>query len=136
MTRLRILFLLVAVILTQTTVGADEKTIQGSVKPEGKLAKSLPEGGTLFVFARDASVEAGPPVAVLKIDNPKFPQKYALGPGNVMIPGTEFKGPFRVTARYSPSGDAMQKKGAFQGETKSPVKAGAKNADILLDKKL
>lgn len=127
---------MVAVILTQTAAGADEKTIHGSVKPEGKIAKALPEGGTLFVFARDASAEAGPPVAVVRIDNPRFPQKYSLGPENVMMPGSDFKGPFKVTARYSPSGDAMQKKGAFQGESKSPVKAGAKNADIVLDKKL
>lgn len=48
-----------------------------------------------------------------------------------MMPGTPFKGPFTVTARYSPSGDAIDKSGP-QGNAAGDVKAGQQDVKIEL----
>lgn len=122
-------------ILAQPEARADEKTISGTVKVAPKLAGKVGKTGTLFVFARLAGEQAGPPSAVARIDSPKFPVAFSLGAAQAMIPGTEFKGTFRLTARYSPQGDAMQKEGAFEGKTeaKKPLSPGAKGVEIIID---
>ncbi len=130
----RFLGLSLLAILAQGSALADQKTIEGTVKVAPALSAKITKG-TLFVFARPAGEAAGPPAAVLKLDSPKFPQSFSLSAANAMIPGTEFKGPFRLTARFSPLGDAMQKDGAFEGKTdeKKPVSPGAKGIEILID---
>jgi len=92
-------------------------------------------GGVLFVFAKSPGVAGGPPLAVLRVADPKFPVKFELGAKNAMMPGTPFKGPFTVTARYSPSGDAIDKTGP-QGVAKGEVKEGAKDVKIELTNKM
>ncbi len=122
-------------ILAQPEARADEKTITGTVKVAPKLAGKVGKTGTLFVFARAAGEQAGPPAAVLRVDSPAFPHAFSLSAAQAMIPGTEFKGPYRLTARFSPRGDAMQKEGAFEGKTdeKKPLSAGAKGVEITID---
>jgi cytochrome c-type biogenesis protein CcmH len=131
--QLSALFLLA--IFAHQPIFADQKTIEGTVKISPKLAAKA-TGGSLFVFARPLGQPAGPPAAVLKVDSPKFPQAFSLGEAQAMIPGTEFKGPYRLTARFSPTGDAMQKTGAFEGQTdeKKGLSPGAKGIEILIDK--
>lgn len=126
---------LLTAILAQPEALADQKTIQGKVKVAPALASKLGSTGTLFVFARQAGEVAGPPAAVARIDSPKFPQAFSLSAAQAMIPGTEFKGPFRLTARFSPKGDAMQKEGAFEGKTdeKKPLSPGDKGVEIVID---
>ena len=57
---------------------------------------------------------------------------------NVMIPGADFKGPLHVIARYSPSGDALNKAGAIEGmDPKFPsTDLGNKNLNIELNVEL
>lgn len=121
-------------ILAQPEARADEKTITGTVKVAPAL-KAKTQTGTLFVFARAAGEQAGPPAAVARIDSPKFPVAFSLGAAQAMMPGTEFKGPYRLTARFSPQGDPMQKAGAFEGKTdeKKPLAPGAKSVEIIID---
>jgi hypothetical protein len=106
---------------------------------EGKMTKT----GILYVFAKQAGPDSGPndrtpPVAVIRIESPKFPQAFVLTQKNVMIPGVSFKGPFHVIARYSPSGDALNKSGAIEGLDPKFVSAdlGNKNLNIELNVEL
>ncbi len=74
------------------------------------------------------------PAAVLRVPEPKLPYKFALSSKNAMVPGTPFKGPFKITARYSPTGDAMDKSGPETTLLK-PIKVGASNLKIELKPK-
>lgn len=101
------------------------------ISGEVRLAQgvSLKPGGVLFVFARKADNPM--PAAVVRVPSPKFPHKFSLSAKNAMMPGTPFDGPFLVVARYSPSGDVMDKSGPEGSEVK-PVEVGTKNLKIEL----
>ncbi len=49
-----------------------------------------------------------------------------------MVKGVPFEGPFKVTARISPSGGVMDKSG-IEAETKKPIKIGDKDIEIILN---
>ncbi|MGZ3727543.1 MAG: c-type cytochrome biogenesis protein CcmI/CycH, partial [Pseudobdellovibrio sp.] len=89
--------------------GAVHAEISGTVDIAKEAKSKLTEKGVLFVFARgpgDDGTKGMPPVAVLRIPNPQFPQAFTLTEANVMMPGAKFEGKLNVSARYSPSGDA------------------------------
>lgn len=115
------------------------KTLSGKVILAKGLEKELTPNGILFIFAKKASqadAKGVPPLAVLRIPSPSFPVEFSLSQENAMMTGTPFEGPFIVSARYAPSGDALDKSGP-QGmsDLKKPLKVGAKNISIELNKK-
>lgn len=110
--------------------------VGGTVTILKNLEKNLTPNGALFVIAKPAG-STGPgsmPLAVIKIENPKFPQAFVITEKNLMIAGGSLKGPLTVTARYSLSGDALDKKGAIEGnDSKFPTTdVGNKNLNIQL----
>lgn len=119
--------------------GTASGTLSGKITLAKGLEKDLTPNGTLFIFAKKASqadVKGVPPLAVLRIPSPKFPVEFSLSQENAMMAGTPFEGPFVVSARYSPSGDALDKSGPeATTDAKKPLKAGAKNIAIELKKK-
>jgi hypothetical protein len=121
---------LLIALLFASQVFAASNEISGEIT----LAKgaSLKPGGVLFVFARKG--EAGMPAAVLRLPDPKLPLKFTLSEKNAMAPGTPFDGPFFITARFSQSGDAMDKSGP-QGATSKPVAVGTKDIKIEMKSK-
>ena len=117
--------------------------VGGLVTLKKGLEKRLVKNGVLYVFAKQAGPDSGPndrtpPVAVLRIQNPTFPQAFVITQKNVMIPGAAFKGPLHVIARYSPNGDALNKSGAIEGsDAKFPsADLGNKNLNIELNVEL
>lgn len=135
------LLALVLSILTITSADAfTDPKVGGLVTLKKGLEKKIVKGGVLFIYAKQAGPDSGPndrtpPVAVIKVDNPTFPQAFVITQKNVMIAGTNFKGPFHVIARYSPTGDAMAKSGSIQGmDPKFPsTELGNKNLNIELN---
>ena len=111
-------------------VNASPTEISGEVT----LAKgaALKPGGVLFVIAKKAGTPM--PSAVLRVPDPKLPYKFSLGAQHAMAPGTPFDGPFNISARYSPTGDAMDKSGPEGSEAKA-VKVGTENLKIELKAK-
>ncbi len=114
--------------------------VGGLVTLKSTLSKNLTKNGVLYIFAKQAGPDSGPndrtpPVAVIKVERPSFPQAFVLTQKNVMISGTSFNGPFHVIARYSPNGDAMRSPGALEGmDPKFPsVDLGNKNLKIELN---
>ena len=90
---------------------------------------TLQSGGVLFVIAKEAGKPM--PVAVLRIPDPKLPYVFSLSAKNAMVAGTPFTGPFLITARFSPTGDAMDKSGA-EGAVTAPVAVGKSDVKIEL----
>ena len=131
-----VLFLSAMVFSAQAFI---DPKVGGVVTINKALEKTLNPNGVLYIFAKQAGPDSNPadhtpPVAVIKIDHPKFPQAFVLTPKNVMVQGTEFKGPFHVIARFSQSGDAIDKNGALEGfDPKFPsTDLGNKNLNIIL----
>lgn len=106
--------------------------ISGVILVDQDVVGKMPAKGTLFVFARALDSEGGPPIAVKKIDAPQFPVEFVLGPNDVMIPGTEFKGKVKIIARLTATPNALDKKGAIEGELPSQV--GNHNLKVKLNK--
>lgn len=71
------------------------------------------------------------PLAVQKIESPKFPVKFTLDESKKMIPNLPFKGPFVIIARISPSGDAMDKTG-IEVKTPKPIVLGTEDIELSI----
>jgi len=95
-----------------------------------KIGKSKPVG-VLYVFAKSFDGKNRMPLAVKKIENPSYPYKFELSQKDAMMKGIPFKGPFKVTARVSPSGSVMDKSGVEITST-SEIKIGAKDIELVL----
>jgi hypothetical protein len=130
-------FLLASILISQLAFAEKAQEISGVVSVHKEALKFVKKSGVLFIFAKKEGVGvSGPPMAVLRITSPEFPYKFSLSEKNAMIQGTEFKGPFTVYARYSPSGDALDKSGP-QGDSSQikKIQLGAKNIKIELKSK-
>lgn len=114
---------------------SNTNAVSGTVVLSKSLQSQMPSSGVLFVYARQFGLKAGPPTAVIRIANPKFPQSFQLSSENVMMPGTPFSGPFTLTAKFSPAGDAMQKSGAYIGFSadKQKIELGQSDIDLQID---
>jgi hypothetical protein len=119
--------LLVIISLMLTNIAFAE-SISGVVSIKGDIPK-----GVLFIFAKKFGGRMPMPLAVKKIENPIFPMKFNLSQKDAMMKQIPFKGPFIITARLSPSGNAMDKSGV-QVSTKKKVELGQKDIKLLLAK--
>lgn len=102
------------------------KSLSGIVSIKGKVPK-----GTLYIFAKKFGGAMPMPLAVQKIESPKFPVKFTLDESKKMMPNLPFKGPFVIVARISPSGDAMDKSGV-EVKTSKPISLGAKDIQLSI----
>lgn len=83
--------------------------VVGTVQLAEALVGSDPRG-TLFITLRPAGTPpVGPPLAVQRLEGPKLPATFRVGPENVMLQGMPFTGPFDVYARLDGDGNAMTK---------------------------
>ena len=94
------------------------KTISGKVSYSEKNPK-----GVLYVFAKKFDSKMPMPILVKKYINPEFPLTFSLSEENKMVKNRPMKGPFRITARLSPSGSATDKSGA-EVSTKKAIYMG------------
>ena len=81
----------------------------GSIRIHVELSPAAKEradqGGILFVTARPAGVDAGPPAAAKRVPASTFPVELTLGPGDSMM-GQPFPSPARIEVRLDRDGDA------------------------------
>ena len=136
---MKILIAMIVLLSSLSAFAFADPKVGGVVTLAKGLEKNIVPGGILYVFAKKAGPDSGPndrtpPVAVVRIENPKFPQAFVITPKNVMIQGSEFKGPVHVIARYAPTGDAMSRPGVIEGmDSKFPsTELGNKNLNIEL----
>lgn len=135
----KIIFLLTTLISLNVFSFIDPK-IGGTVFLEKGFERHLTPKGILYVIAKKAGPDSNPsdhsaPVAVLKVENPKFPQAFVITDKNIIVQGNSLKGPLHIIARYSPNGDVLNKTGAIEGLDPKFLSSdvGDKNLKILLN---
>jgi cytochrome c-type biogenesis protein CcmH len=115
--------------------GAGGEPIQGSVSLAAGLEGRVPLGATLFLIARRG--DAGPPLAVKRIAQPRFPLEFTLGPEDRMLEAVPFEGPLRLSARLDGDGNATTREaGDLQGAAPGPLSPGARGVHVVLDQAL
>jgi cytochrome c-type biogenesis protein CcmH len=114
---------------------ASGQTISGKISVDPKLKSKIDGTASLFIIVRQAGATAGPPLAVKKIEKPRFPLPYAVGSENVMMQGMPLTGKVAITARLDKDGNAITREaGNLLGDyKKNPVEVGSQNVDITLD---
>ena len=115
--------------------GAPEgEAITGTIEVSPELAGQVKPDAVLYLMARAAGVQGGPPLAVLRIGSPKFPVSFELGPENVMMQGTPFAGQMLVTARLDGDGNAMSREpDDLVGALSGPIFPGSRGVRLVLD---
>lgn len=128
----------------QVMTGGYQKEIE---PPSGKLivngvlelgpeqSKRNFDGFFLYVIAWNFE-KPGPPIAVIRQENPKFPQPFSLDDSALMaseFPGSDVK--LKIEAWLDGDSDvSTKKKGDVFGFTTSGVKVGEKGVKVILDK--
>ena len=114
---------------------AGGEPIQGRIVLSGELAPRVPKDAVLFLIARTS--DAGPPVAVKRIPDPVFPLDFEIGPGDRMMEGIPFTGPFQLTARVDADHNAATRNpGDLQGQSRERVPPGARDVELVIDQVL
>ncbi len=118
-----------------TPVAAEAEPIAGTMVLTPELEGQVPADAILFLVARKPG--GGPPIAVQRIPNPKFPLPFEIGPGDRMIQSIPFEGPLLLSARVDGDGNATSREpGDLQGAAPDPVDAGATGVTIRIDTRL
>ncbi len=103
--------------------------IAGEVRLAPGLAAGVPPGAALFLIARRGP---GPPVAVKRIADPRFPLPFTLGQADAMAGGA-FEGELEVVARLKMDGQAGPvAAGDLEGRTSTPVRVGTRDLVLVM----
>ncbi len=106
-------------------------TLGGTVSLKSELAKQVDPNAVLYIIARK---EVGPPLAVKRVAQPKFPLTYSLSQADAMLPGSQLQGEVKLTARLDKDGNAGPlQTGDMTGAVVGTVPVGKSNADITID---
>ena len=110
-----------------------EDVISGTIEIAPALRAKAEGKPVLFLIARKGG--GGPPLAVVRVANPRFPLAFEISKRNVMIPGVPFEGMVSLSARLDADGSAGPAgAGDLEGRTARPVRVGEKNVRIVIDK--
>lgn len=116
---------------------ATGEPIAGEVSVAENIVAGAPANGTVFVIVRMAGTpDRGPPLAVKKIDQPVLPVRFEIGPGDIMLQGMPWIGPFDVYVRLDADGNAMTRApGDLELSAPVAAKPGEKALKLVLDKR-
>jgi cytochrome c-type biogenesis protein CcmH len=121
--------------LPAAAAGATSAAIEGTLELAPNLTGRVPPGAVLFVIARNA--ESGPPLAVVRVADPRFPLRFSIGPDDRMIQSMPFAGEILISARVDADGDAMTRSpGDLRGASGIPNAPGDRGVTLLIDEVL
>ncbi|MEM6508888.1 MAG: c-type cytochrome biogenesis protein CcmI [Pseudomonadota bacterium] len=113
---------------------ASNSEISITVDLDSALADSLPQNGTLFVFAKAAS---GPqmPLAVVKMTEYSFPLTVTLSDTNAMVEGLNLSSVDKIilTARLSKDATVVTSSGELEGKSDVLERANVKEYSLLIN---
>ena len=108
-----------------------KESISGVVRIAPQLKKRVQNVRTLFLYLQ--SERGGPPLAVQKLINVKFPYHFILTKNDSMMPGVSFSGRVLVRARLDADGIVGPlTKGDFEGVSRKIVQIGSKNVNVII----
>ena len=114
---------------------ATGEAIRGTIALAPDLEDRVPAGAVLFLIARRG--EGGPPLAVQRVVEPRFPLEFSIGPEDRMIEQMPFAGPLLLTARIDADGNATTRQpGDLQGTAPGSYEPGASGVAIVVDEVL
>lgn len=107
-------------------------SLSGTITSVSRLKPRTERPNTvLFIVAAN---EAGVPVAVKRIINPRLPLYYHLGHEDLVLPGPAWKGPLLVSAHLNTHGKiGTLAPGDLQGRHPGAVLSGERHVDIVVD---
>lgn len=112
-----------------------DPVVAGRVMIAQDLADRVAASDVLYVIVRRSQ---GPPrpIAVKRIERPRFPVEFAVTRDDVMIRGTQLTGMVEVVARLDKDGSAgPAQPGDMEGAYKqNPTLVGGKDVEIVIDK--
>jgi len=113
---------------------AGSGTIAGRVSIEPGLASKVAPSDVLFVIVRRPGGTPRP-VAVKRIDAPRFPVEFEITSRDVMVQGSELRGMVEVVARVDKDGKAgPPQAGDLEGQyEKNPTLVGARDVEIVIN---
>jgi cytochrome c-type biogenesis protein CcmH len=102
---------------------SDGAGVTVSVSLDETFWNDVPADTTLFVFARQANVNSGPPLAVARFTASDMPLEIRLDDSMAMSPQNTISSveQVMVTARLSPSSSVMASPGDWQGSLETPA---------------
>lgn len=102
---------------------AREPRLRGELRVEGP---ALPEGALIFVFARPSAEGRGPPLAALRIPAGSAPTSFAIGDGDLLMPGSSWPAEVWLSARVDTDGNAAtREEGMPVAAPQGPLQSGA-----------
>lgn len=105
--------------------------IAGQVRLAAGRDERLPAGAVLFVIARRGP---GPPVAVKRIEDPRFPLAFRLSQADAMA-GATFEGELELVARLKMDGRAgSPAPGDLEGKAPGLLRVGSRDVVIVIDR--
>ena len=109
--------------------------IAGRVAIDPSLAAKVGPTDVLFVIVRRPQ-GAPRPIAVKRIDGPKFPVAFEITNQDVMVEGSELRGMVDVVARLDKDGRAgPPQAGDLEGQfAKNPTLPGVRDVEIVINK--
>jgi cytochrome c-type biogenesis protein CcmH len=109
--------------------------LRGTIRLAPAFEGRVPAGAVLFLVARTGG--GGPPTAVRRIAEPRFPLEFEIGPEDRMIEAMPFEGPFELSARIDADRNAMTRNpGDLQGEAEGSFAPGDEDIEIVIDEVL
>ncbi|MBI4401713.1 MAG: hypothetical protein HY581_08790, partial [Nitrospirae bacterium] len=114
---------------------AGNGVIAGRVTIDATLASKVSPTDVLFVIVRRPQ-GAPRPIAVKRIDGPRFPVTFEITNKDVMVEGSELRGMVDVVARLDKDGRAgPPQAGDLEGQyDKNPTLVGARDIEIVINK--
>lgn len=107
-----------------------ESRVSGTVLLSPKSKAKVKAGMFFFIAAR--SPQGGPPLAVKRLGDVKFPYNFELSEADAMIPGRVIQGKVFITARLKKSSDPLaQDEGDLYGQVEA--QAGQSGLKIVLE---
>jgi cytochrome c-type biogenesis protein CcmH len=115
------------------SAAGDAAPVSGTITLASGYERKVPAGAILFVVARTGQ-GGGPPLAVKRIESPRFPLEFSLGPDDRMIKQMPFVGPLVLSARLDTDGNAMTRApGDLQGQAAGTHQPGESGVAIVID---
>ena len=107
--------------------------ISGTIEVAPRLAKKASRIPVLYIVAR--TEKPGPPLAVVRVPNPRFPLPFIISNRNIMMQGGRLEGRVRITARLDADGNAdPPRPGDMEGSASDLVAVGASGVRITVDR--